>query len=151
MKMRKPNSLMAFYAMLMGASMVVVLGASLVACKNKSAPVAQDNFSASLIGRWEGTVGGERETMSINADGTFSCILRQRGFIATMLYPRKPGKISGTWKITGNIVTLTITGESNERPVNSIASSTIISFNDNEVVLQSGLGERSSFERILAH
>ncbi len=131
-----------------GALAMAVLGTSLTACEDRRNPVAPADFSTQIVGHWRGTVGDERETMSINSDGTFSCQLRERGFIANMLDPRKPGTISGTWKITGNVVTLTITAEKSERSANSVTASAIVSFNENEVVLQSDRGEKSSFARV---
>ena len=67
-----------------------------------------------------------------------------------MLYPVAPGTVSGTWVITGNVMTLMITGENNERLVNKTASSVIVSFKENELVLKSDHGETSSFVRIRA-
>jgi hypothetical protein len=127
---------------------VVVLAGSLAACGNNSRPVPRADFSTKIVGSWRGTVGDSKETMSIKGDGTFICQLTPTGFIATMLYPVKPGAISGTWMITGNVMTLMITGEKNERLVNRTASSVIVSFNENELVLQSDRGGTSSFMRI---
>lgn len=134
----------------MRALAVVVLGASLAACANNSLPVAQADFSTKIVGRWQGTVGDSRETIAIKGDGTFVCQLHQTGFIANMLYPVVPGTISGTWIITGNVVTLMITGAKNERVANRTASSVIVSFSENELVLKSDGGETSSFMRIRA-
>jgi hypothetical protein len=66
-----------------------------------------------------------------------------------MLYPVAPGTISGTWSITGKIITLTITGAKNERLANKIVSSTIVAFNENELALRSA-GMTSSFRRVLS-
>lgn len=129
---------------------VFALGASLAACANNSRPVSEADFSTAVVGRWQGTVGDSRETMSIKSDGTFICRLNQTGFIANMLYPVVPGTVSGTWIITGNVMTLMITGEKNERLANKTASSVIVSFNENEIVLKSNRNEQSSFVRIRA-
>jgi hypothetical protein len=129
---------------------VIALVASLVACTNDSRPVSAADFSSAVVGRWQGTVGDSRETMSLKSDGTFVCQLNQTGFIANMLYPVVPGTVSGTWSITGNVMMLKITGEKNERLVNKTASSVIVSFNENELVLKSNRGETSSFVRIRA-
>jgi hypothetical protein len=85
--------------------------------------------------------------MSLRGDGTFVCQLRPTGFFANMLYPVRPGRINGTWTVTGRIVTLTITSETRERQANRTASSVIVSFNDDQLVLKSDRGETSSFER----
>jgi hypothetical protein len=129
---------------------LVVLGASLATCANNSRPVSEADFSTAIVGRWQGTVGDKRETMSIKRDGTFTCRLNQTGFLGNMLYPVVPGTVSGTWIITGNVVTLVITGEKHERLANKSASSVIVSFNENELVLKSDRGETSSFVRIRA-
>ncbi len=129
---------------------VVVLGAFLATCGSNSRPVAVADFSTKIVGRWQGTVGDSRETMSIKGDGTFICQLHQTGFIANMLYPVVPGTISGTWSIAGNIVTLMINGAKNERLLNGATSSAIVSLSENELVLTSDRGETSSFVRIRA-
>ena len=134
----------------MQALAVAVLGVFLAACANHSSPVPEADFSTKIVGHWQGTVGDSKETMSINGDGTFICQLHPTGFIANMIYPAVPGTISGTWIITGNIVTLMITSAKNEHLVNRTASSVIVSLNENELVLKTDRGETSSFVRIRA-
>jgi hypothetical protein len=86
--------------------------------------------------------------MSIDRDGTFVCQLHPMGFIANTLSQGEAGKISGTWNITGTRVTLTVTGAQNERLVNRTASSTIVSFDENKLVLRSDRAETSPFQRM---
>src|ERR1700677_2055024 len=148
--MREVSCLKSITGVPVRALAVVALGASLAACANDSRPVSGADFSTAVVGRWQGTVGDSRETMSIKSDGTFICRLNQTGFIANMLYPVAPGTVSGTWVITGNVMTLMITGENNERLVNKTASSVIVSFKENDLVLKSAREERSSFVRIRA-
>ncbi len=126
---------------------VVVLGASLAACVNNSSPVPPADYSTKIVGRWQGTVGNLKETMSVSPDGTFTCQVHPTGFIANMLYPVVPGTISGKWRVSGKIITLTITGAKDERLANRIALSTIVTFNENELVLSSA-GMTSSFVRV---
>ena len=70
------------------------------------------------------------------------------GFIANTLYPSATGTVRGTWKITGAIITLVISGAENERLMNKIASSTIVSFKEDELVLKSDRDETSPFQRV---
>jgi hypothetical protein len=72
------------------------------------------------------------------------------GFIANTLSQGVTGTIRGTWKITGAIITLRITGAENESLRNRIASSTIVTFKEDQLVLKSGRGETSTFRRVLA-
>jgi hypothetical protein len=44
--------------------------------------------------------------MSINDEGTFVCQVHPMGFIANTLPQSGTGTISGTWKVTGAIITL---------------------------------------------
>jgi hypothetical protein len=148
--MREVSCVKRIGAVRVHAFALVALSASLAACTNNSRPVSRADFSTAAVGRWQGTVGDSRETMSIKSDGTFICRLNQTGFIANMLYPVVPGTVSGTWIITGNVMTLMITGEKNERSLNKTASSVIVSFKENELVLKSDRGETSSFVRIRA-
>ena len=92
----------------------VVLGFCLASCANNSPPVPEAEYSTKIVGRWQGTVGDLKETMSIDGDGTFVCQLYPMGFIANTLSQGVTGTIRGTWKITGAIITLRITGAENE-------------------------------------
>ena len=127
---------------------VVVLGFCLASCANNSPPVSEAEYSTRIVGRWQGTVGDLKETMSIDGNGTFVCQLRPMGFIANTLSQGVTGTIRGTWKITGAIITLRITGAENESLRNRVASSTIVAFKENELVLKAGRGETSPFQRV---
>ena len=129
---------------------VVVLGFCLASCANHSSTVPETEYSTKIVGRWQGAVGDLKETMSIGADGTFVCQLRPLGFIANTLSQCVPGEISGTWKITGAIIDLRITGAKNERLGNRIASSRIVAFKEDKLVLKSDRGETSPFQRVRA-
>ena len=130
---------------------VIVLGFFLGACTNNLTPVPEAEYSTKIIGSWRGTVGDSKETMSINSDGTFVCNVHSTGFIATTLSQSLPGIISGTWKMTGAVITLSITGAKNEKLENRITSSTIESFKVDELVLKSINGETSLFRRVHIH
>lgn len=127
---------------------VVVLGFFLASCTNNLLTVSKEEYPTKIIGTWQGTVGNLKETMSIKGDGGFVCRLHPGGFIANMIFPTVPGTVRGTWKINGEIITLSITGEKNENLRNRIASSTIVAFKEDELVLKSARGETSSFLRV---
>ena len=127
---------------------IVVLGFCLASCANNSSTVPEAEYSTKIVGHWQGTVGDLKETMSIDGDGTFICQIRPMGFLANTLSQSLPGKISGTWNITGAIMTLRITGEKNERLGNRITSSTIVAFEADKLVLKSDRGETSPFRRV---
>ncbi len=127
---------------------VVVLGFFLASCTNNILDVSKAEYPTKIIGTWQGTVGNLKETMKIMGDGNFVCRLHPGGFISNMIFPTVPGEVRGTWKINGEIITLSITGEKNENLKNRIASSTIVSFKEGELVLKSARGETSSFQRV---
>jgi hypothetical protein len=129
---------------------IAVLGFCLVSCANNSPIVPEAEYSTKIVGRWQGTVGDMKETMSINGDGTFVCQLYPRGFIANTLSQGVKGTIRGTWTITGAMITLKITGSENETLKNRITSSTIMAFKEDELVLKSDSGEASTFLRVHA-
>ena len=129
---------------------VVVLGFCLVSCANNSSTVPEAEYSTKIVGRWQGTVGDLKETMSIDGDGTFICQIRPMGFLANTLSQSVPGKVGGTWNITGAIMTLRITGAKNEHMGNRITSSAIESFKADELILKSDRGEVSSFQRAVS-
>ena len=131
-------------------TVAVVLGFCLASCTNNSSTVPGREYSTKIVGHWQGTVGDLKETMSIDADGTFVCQLRPRGFIANTLSQSLPGMVRGTWKITGAIITLRITGAESEALKNKITSSTIVAFKEDELVLKSDHGETSPFRRVPA-
>ena len=127
---------------------VAVLGFCLASCANKSATVPEAEYATTIVGHWQGTVGNVKETMSIDGDGTFVCQIHPLGFLANTLSQSRPGKISGTWNITGAIITLKITGEKHEHLGDWITSSTIESFKADELVLKSDRGGTSPFRRV---
>jgi len=127
---------------------VAVLGFCLASCANNSSTVPEAEYSTEIVGRWQGTVGDLKETMSIDADGTFVCQLYPTGFIANTLSQGVKGTVRGTWEITGAMVTLKITDEKKERLENRTAASTIVAFKKDELVLKSDSGETSIFLRV---
>ena len=129
---------------------VVVLGFCLASCANNSSTVPEAEYSTKIVGRWQGTVGDLKETMSIEGDGTFVCQLHPVGFIANTLSQSVTGTIRGTWKITGAIITLRITSAENEHLRNRIASSMIVALKEDKLVLKSDRGETSTFQRVYA-
>lgn len=129
---------------------VVVLGSCLASCTAQVHPVSQAEYSTAIVGRWQGTVGDMKETLTIDGGGTFVCQLHPMGFIANTLSQSVSGTIRGTWTITGDVVTLRVTGADHERLRNQIASSTIKVFTADELVLTSDRGETSAFQRVLA-
>jgi hypothetical protein len=132
-------------------SIIMILGIFLSSCSINLTPVPEAQYSVKIIGNWQGTVGDSKETMSINRDGTFVCHIHSTGFIATTLSQSLPGEISGTWKITGSIITMNITGSKNEHPENKIASSVITTFKTDELTLKSDTAGSSSFHRVTLH
>jgi len=110
-------------------------------------PVAEAEYSATIVGNWLGTVGDMKESMTFSADGSFIAQVRPRGFISNTLSEGVTGTIRGTWAINGKIITLKITSAEDERVRNSVTSSTILAFNQNELTIKSDRGETSTFLR----
>ena len=126
---------------------LVAIGFCLASCAKKATPVALAEYSTSIAGHWQGTVGSSKETMTIDRNGTFVCQIHPMGFLANTLSQSVPGKVSGTWNINGAVITLKITGEKHEHLGDRITSSTIESFKADELTLKSDRGETSSFQR----
>jgi hypothetical protein len=129
---------------------LVVLGLCLTSCKDNSPTVPQAEYSAKIVGRWQGTAGEMKETMSIDADGTFVCQLYPTGFIANTLSQGVKGTVRGTWEIHGAKITLNITDAKKEHLENRMTASTIVAFKKNELVLKSDRGGTSPFQRVRA-
>jgi len=134
-------------AMGMRAAATLLMVASLAACSKQLPPVPEAQYSAKIVGRWSGTVGDEREVMSINPDGTFACLVTQRGFIANTLSQGVTGNVTGSWSISGKTVTLLVNGVKADQPAKATTSSEIVSFDDNKIVLKSDRGGVASFYR----
>lgn len=128
------------------ATALLALVIGLAGCTRESPAVPEAEYATRIVGGWRGAVGDLDERMVLNSDGIFVCHLRKTGFIATMLYPTAPGTLTGTWSIAGSIMTLVVSGAKNERLSNVVASSAIVAFHENEIVLRSR-GTTSSFRR----
>lgn len=129
---------------------VIVLAFCWVSCADNSATVPEAEYSTKIVGRWQGTVGDLKETMSIDADGAFVCQLYPAGFIANTLSHGVTGTVDGTWKIAGAMITLKMTDPKKESLENRTAASTIVAFKKDELVLKSDRGGTSPFRRIRA-
>jgi hypothetical protein len=113
-------------------------------------PVAEAEYRAKIVGNWLGTVGDMKESMTFRADGSFIAQLRPRGFISNTLSQGVTGTIRGTWTISGQTITLKITGAEDERVKNSVTSSTILAFSQDELSVESAGGETSIFTRAIS-
>ena len=113
-------------------------------------PVAEAEYGAKIVGNWLSTVGDMKEAIAFSADGSFVAQLRPRGFISNTLSQGVTGTVRGTWAIDGKTITLKITSAEDERVKNSVTSSTILSFNQDQLLMKSAQGETSAFTRTLS-
>jgi hypothetical protein len=90
---------------------LIALGLCSGSCAKKSSPVSETEYSTKILGHWRGSLGDLKETMSIDPGGIFVCQLHPKGFIANTLSQG----VTGTWRITGATINLTITSAENER------------------------------------
>ena len=111
-------------------------------------PVAEAEYSAKIVGNWLGTVGNMKESITFSGGGSFIAQLRPQGFISNTLSQGVTGTIRGTWAIDGKTITLKITSAEDERVNNSVTSSTILAFNQDELSMKSDRGETSTFTRV---
>lgn len=132
-----------------GAHRLLLCGAlavSLSGC-TRVEPIAEANYATAIVGEWQGSVGGESETISLRADGSFRAQLRERGFLSNTLSQGVTGTIRGTWTLAGAVVTLTITTAEDARVANATTTSTIVAMSQDELSLRSANGETSVFRR----
>ncbi len=127
----------------------LLFAGAISSCSPNGAPVAEAEYSAKIVGDWQGTVGDERETISFGADGGFTSQVRRRGFISDTLGQGVTGMIRGTWAIIGKSITLNISSAEDVRVVNSATTSTIETFKPNEIVVKSATGGTATFVRAL--
>jgi hypothetical protein len=126
--------------------LLLALAFGISAC-TPAKPVAEAEYGAKIVGNWLGTVGDMKESITFSADGSFNAQLRPLGFISNTLSEGVTGTIRGTWAINGKNITLKITSAEDERVKNSATSSTILTFNQDELSLKSDRGETSTFLR----
>ncbi len=131
----------------LGLLLALALGVS--SC-TPAEPVAEAEYSAKIVGNWRGTVGNMKESITFNGDGSFIAQLRPQGFISNTLSQGVTGTIRGTWAINGKTITLKITSAEDERVKNSVTSSTILAFNQDEFSIKSERGETSMFTRAIS-
>ena len=129
----------------LGLLLALALGVS--SCKPPK-PVAEADYSTKIVGNWLGTVGNMKESITFTGDGSFVAQLRPQGFISNTLSQGVTGTIRGTWAINGKTITLKITSAEDERVNNSVTSSTILAFNQDELSMKSDRGETSTFTRV---
>jgi hypothetical protein len=131
----------------LGLLLALALGVS--SC-TPAEPVAEAEYSAKIVGNWRGTLGNMKESITFNGDGSFIAQLRPQGFISNTLSQGVTGTIRGTWAINGKTMTLKITSAEDERVKNSVTSSTILAFNQDEFSIKSDRGETSMFTRAIS-
>ena len=129
----------------LGLLLALAMGVS--SCKPPK-PVAEADYSTKIVGNWLGTVGNMKESITFSGDGNFIAQLRPQGFISNTLSQGVTGTIRGTWAINGKTITLKITSAEDERVNNSVTSSTILAFNQDELSMKSDRGETSTFTRV---
>jgi hypothetical protein len=129
--------------------LLLALAFVISSCK-PSEPVAESEYGAKIVGNWMGTVGDMKESMTFSADGSFSAQLRPLGFISNTLGQGVTGTIRGTWALNGKTITLKVTSAEDERVKNSVTSSTILAFNQNELSIKSNRGDTSTFTRAIS-
>jgi len=125
----------------------LLLAIAVVSCSSGSGPVPEAQYAQKLVGNWLGSVGHMRETITFNGDGTFVSEVRPRGFISNTLMQGTTGTVRGTWTVKDKAITLNVTSAKNDSLLNKSASSTIVSFTQNQLVVRSASGETSTFLR----
>jgi hypothetical protein len=130
-------------------TLLLLLSVLLCACEDRGNSIPESQYASALVGQWRGAVGGESETISFREDGSYIAQLQSNGFIGRTLGQAVEGEIGGSWVIAGRVITLTVDSAENERSINATTTSTILEFNQNELVVKSAGGETSTFSRVL--
>jgi hypothetical protein len=128
----------------------LLLALAFVSSCTPAKPVAEADYGVKIVGNWLGTVGNVKESITFNGDGKFIAQLRPQGFISNTLSQGVTGTIRGTWAINGKTITLKITSAQDERVKNSVTSSTIVVFTQDELSMKNDRGETSTFTRAIS-
>ncbi len=110
-----------------------------------STPIPENEFSQAIVGEWLGTVGNMKESIKFKNDGTYIATLHPSGFLYNTIPDGITGTVSGTWSITGQIITLKITDTEKENVINTETKSTILEFYKGEIILKDEKGEKTTF------
>jgi hypothetical protein len=135
-----------FHSLRLGLLLALAFASSCTPAK----PVEEADYGVKILGNWLGTVGNMKESITFNGDGSFIAQLRPQGFISNTLSQGVTGTIRGTWAINGKTITLKITSAEDERVKNSVTSSTILAFNQDELSMKNDRGETSTFTRAMS-
>jgi len=120
-----------------------------VSCSNSTAPVARGNYQTALVGHWQGTIGNYyKENISFKKDNSFKMQMHSGGFIGNTISQGVYGSASGTWKIEGANLLLTISKADNESLFNKSRKYDIVSFTQDELKMEDEKGDTSVFVRI---
>jgi hypothetical protein len=130
-------------------SLLLALAPCVSSC-TPAKPVTEAEYGAKIVGDWLGTVGNMKESIAFKGDGSFIAQLRPQGFISNTLSQGATGTIRGTWTISGKTITLNITSAEDERVKNNVTSSTILTFNPDELSIKSDLGGTAKFIRTIS-
>ena len=128
---------------------LVLLAVVLASCERTGTVLAESQYRAALIGDWQGNVGEESESISFAADGSFSSQLRSNGFIGSTLGQGVTGAVQGAWVLQGAVITMTFDRAGGAQPLNATTHSTIVSFNQNQLLVKADNGETSTFIRAM--
>jgi hypothetical protein len=128
----------------------LLLALAFVSSCTPAKPVAEADYGVKIVGNWLGTVGNMKESITFNDDGNFIAQLRPQGFISNTLSQGVTGTVRGTWAINGKTITLKITSAQDERVKNSVTSSTILVFTQDELSMKNDRGETSTFTRAIS-
>ena len=128
----------------------LLLALAFVSSCTPAKPVEEADYGVKIVGNWLGTVGNMKESITFNGDGSFIAQLRPQGFISNTLSQGVTGTIRGTWAVNGKAITLKITSAEDERVKNSVTSSTILAFNQDELSMKNDRGETSTFTRTIS-
>ena len=95
-------------------------------------PVAEAEYSAKIVGNWLGTVGNMKESITFSGGGSFIAQLRPKGSSATQLSQRRHRHDPRYWHQWQDDHVEDTSAE-DERVNNSVTSSTILAFNQDEL------------------
>jgi len=125
-----------------------LLAVGLAACERDGAVVLEPQYATELLGSWQGTVGGQAETIRFEADGSFTARSHQTGFISTTLDQGVAGSIEGRWELDGSVIKLVIERAKNVQPLSLATASNIVSFTKNKLVVNSARAGDATFLRV---
>ncbi len=127
---------------------VILLAGFVVSCVPDNTPVEEKDYRSAILGSWQATVGNySNENISFKKDNIFKTQLHAGGFIGNTMSQGAFDMTTGSWMITGDLLTVRIKDAEREGLFNKNGTFTILSLTGQELKISDEKGDTTVFVR----